>query len=275
MRREVFGIAAAIIMALTLTAAAPDLPGHARSDIPVGAVANETERAQFAALIAEAQRTMRSRRFRDNMLSLSDAYPRIHFRTHPNGAMLVLGSPSELMTVLDAADPAYRYIRTPFSLTGQSNEYSPVNAGREGSDVDADGVARGSGTIARGHLWNWNHSNPVIRSCAINTVAHEISHTVVIDPATYRYAFSDFDRFSTSAPTPSASYLIGSVAQCTWLQEQGRIGAGELRTCLAVFGVRHFNSLRCQQFYPGDAVSPDRPNLSAPATDAEQWRPGS
>jgi len=275
MRQRLFGTAAAVVGAMLLTGAAPRAPGHDQPDIPVGRVNSEAERVQFGGLISEAIRTLRSDRFRANLGSLAEVYPQVHFRTDPDGSRLVLGTVADLQAMLDASAAPYRYISTPLSLTGQSFEYSPVQIGREGTDVDADGVARGSGTIARGHLWNWNHSNPVIRSCAINTVAHEISHTLVIDTATYRHAFTDFDRFSTSPATPSASYLVGSVAQCTWLQEQGRIPADGLQTCLRVFGVRHFNGARCQQFYPGDVVSEDRRGLSPALTDADQWRPGS
>jgi hypothetical protein len=50
--------------------------------------------------------------------------------------------------------------------------------------------------------------------------------------------------------TPIASYLVGSVAQCTYLQQEGRIQAGDLKSCVATFGISSFASNRCGRF-PG------------------------
>jgi hypothetical protein len=63
---------------------------------------------------------------------------------------------------------------------------------------------------------------------------------------------------------PLASYLIGSVAQCTYLQEIGRVPAGGLGACVAVFGTRNFNNARCNRFTNGEAVE-ERADLPAPA----------
>ena len=60
--------------------------------------------------------------------------------------------------------------------------------------------------------------------------------------------------------TPVASYLIGSVAQCTWLERQGRIGRADIPACVETFGVAAFNWERCGQFAGGEPVAP-RPGL--------------
>lgn len=106
----------------------------------------------------------------------------------------------------------------------------------------------------------------VERSCAINTAAHEYAHTISTMPVRYDAAFTDTNDRQELIPnrrnpgTPVASYLIGTVAQCTWLQDQGRVGAGGLQACVQTFGVAAMNLERCRSFAGGQPVTP-RPDL--------------
>jgi hypothetical protein len=117
-------------------------------------------------------------------------------------------------------------------------------------------------------LADWTADDLVRRSCAINTLAHEIAHTISISPFVFTPAFTDTRLGERAIPrrdggdSPVASYLIGSAAQCAWLQQQGRIEASDVRACIEVFGTRGFND-RCAAFALGEPVR-ERPGLPPP-----------
>jgi hypothetical protein len=112
--------------------------------------------------------------------------------------------------------------------------------------------------------------DPVARSCAINVAAHEYAHTIVLTPMGFGNAFTDTRAGEAAIPgrresgTPVASYLIGAVAQCTWLARQGRIGRDDVAACVQVFGVGAFNWRRCGQFADGGPVA-EKAGLAPPA----------
>ena len=108
----------------------------------------------------------------------------------------------------------YRHVVTPVALSGEDDEY-PANAGYIGDGVSA------SFTLGRGHMFNWRSENIVRKSCAINTVSHEISHLVSTDPIKFdikSQIIQDLGAAKHSENNAVASYLIGTVGQCTWLQ---------------------------------------------------------
>ena len=87
------------------------------------------------------------------------------------------------------------------------------------------------------------------RSCTHNTLVHEWTHTfsmgdnhnpVVVDTG-------PLGAPASSGTLPLASYTVGSVAQCTWLQQRGDIArdAGALKACVAKFGTTAVNSNSC------------------------------
>lgn len=206
-----------------------------------------------------AQATLGSDRFRTNLASLAADYPTVYFREgYPAGAIPVTGTVAYLQTLLDAT-PSTWYIPSTVSLVGGPTDDTAVAAWQ-------------TSTIALGRVFlgRWKSSNAVEKSCAINTAVHEISHTLSIYRDTYIYVLTDNDRRRQPPQVPAASYLVGSVAQCTWLQESGRIASttSALRACVAVFGSRHFNNLRCDRF---DATEPvvEHAGLPAARTDAD------
>ena len=111
-------------------------------------------------------------------------------------------------------------------------------------------------SIGRRHLRRYRSTNAVERSCAINTFAHERSHTF---SSSLKYANLMIEDAGTGSPpvggsVPIASYLIGSVAQCTALQNAGRIQAESVKACVAAFGVSDYWNTRCDQFNASEAV---------------------
>lgn len=230
-------------------------PDRAFSTLDSG---SQPEREAAGRLLQEGYAVLRSSAFRSNLEALQARYPTVYAR------------PSE-----QDIDP--KGVAAIVSLEPPGSRFAPAQA----MIVDDDGVALGAagegGTtgrysdvmITRGVLEAFGSGDVVTRSCAINVAAHEYAHTISLTPVGYRVAFTDTDEIRREIAnrrhpgTPVASYLIGSVAQCTWLERQGRIGPGDVRSCIEVFGTAAFNWARCGQFAGGAPVAP-RPGL-APA----------
>jgi len=115
--------------------------------------------------------------------------------------------------------------------------------------------------LGRGNLYiNWVTKDEVHRSCGINTVVHEMSHLIFAGGKPVEHGSQlVLDQGAAAGAAPGdavASYLIGTVAQCTWLQKRSRVPPEGLQDCIAVFGHRGFNSLRCDKFSNGEPVKP-------------------
>lgn len=101
-------------------------------------------------------------------------------------------------------------------------------------------------------LQRWRSTDVVMRSCAINTMAHEISHTLSRSSKTYLYAFMDTGVGKKARRTPPASYLTGNMALCGYLIRHGRIEKSGLKSCMNVwYKLKGFQAHRCDDF-PGN-----------------------
>lgn len=111
--------------------------------------------------------------------------------------------------------------------------------------------------ISRKTLDRWLSDDPVVKSCAVNTVAHEITHTFVAQ-AGGGMVFIDGGRRAKPSRRSgmTGSYVIGQLAQCTWLAQQGRIATGDVTACVPVFYSRRgrFSAGRCDDFADGRPV---------------------
>lgn len=219
------------------------------------------ERAAASRLLEEGYATLRSDAFRQQMEALQDVYPVIYARPQQQEA------------------DAHEIART-IALEHPGSRYSPAQA-MVVEDNDAFFGAAGEGgttgrysdvLITQGVLRMFAAPDVVARSCAINVAAHEYAHTISLTPMGYRVAFADTNETEARIAdrqhpgTPVASYLIGAVAQCVWLEKQGRIDRSDVRACVQVFGTAGFNGRRCSQFAGGEPVAL-RPGL-APAVPA-------
>lgn len=230
-------------------------PDHAFSTLDS---ASEEEREAAGRLLQEGYAVLRSSAFRANLEALQNRYPVIYAR------------PSE-----QELDP--KGVAAIVSLEPPGARFAPAQAMVVDDDGAALGAAGEGGTtgryadvlITRGVLKAFSSADVVARSCAINVAAHEYAHTISLTPVGYRVAFTDTNEAQRQIPnrrnpgTAVASYLIGSVAQCTWLERQGRIGREDIPACVGVFGSAAFNWDRCGQFAGGEPVAV-RPGL-APA----------
>ena len=115
--------------------------------------------------------------------------------------------------------------------------------------------------LGRVHLARYKSDNLVERSCAINTMAHEISHTLSERKTEFRMHI--LDSGPENRPPDGiieASYLIGSAAQCSYLEIHGRIRSDALLSCFQTFSdptkASRFRSLACDDFSNQDLIRP-------------------
>lgn len=223
----------------------------------VAGARSDEEADALRRLLGEAYGVLRSPQFQRNLRSLSEAYPVVYARPSKQDATV-----DEIAALVDLEPWGARYAPVQVFLVGGD---SPQDFERE---LASAGEGPGSGRFAdmnlgRAILAQYGSGDVVERSCAINAAAHEYAHTISTLPVKFSNAFTDTTtgevriRNRRHPGSPVASYLIGAVAQCTWLQTQGRIGAGEIRACVEVFGTNRFNNLRCRAFRGGQPIAPD------------------
>lgn len=233
-------------------------PGRPAYDRVLGA-GDGGETHALSRLLEDAFGVLRSPEFRANLLALQDRYPAVYARDAEQSATI-------------------RRIAGIVSLEPVGSRFAPaqvalVEGESGGLGAAGEGVASGRYSdilIERAVLTAWGRRDPVERSCAINVAAHEYAHTIVLTPMGFGNAFSDTKAGEAAIPnrrvggTPVASYLIGAVAQCTWLAREGRIGSEDVAACVEVFGVSAFNWDRCGQFAGGGPVA-EKAGLAPPA----------
>ena len=233
-------------------------PGRAPYDRVVGAQ-GDSESQALTDLLKDAFAVLRSEEFRTNLLTLEGRYTSVYARDAEQAATI-----PRIASIVSLEPTGSRFAPAQVAL---------VEGDSGGLGAAGEGVASGRYSdilIERIVLAAWGHPDAVARSCAINVAAHEYAHTIVLTPMGYGNAFTDTKSHEAAIPnrrvndTPVASYLIGSVAQCTWLAKQGRIGREDVRACVEVFGTAAFNWDRCGQFAGGGPVAA-RPGLAPPA----------
>lgn len=217
----------------------------------ISGVANETEKKNLNELLNESHSILTSDLFRMNMLSLEKKYPSIllHVENDSGSGSAKNGSVKDLLKILRSEKP-YRYVPVAVALLGDKN-YAFALSGVIGDNIGA------SFALGRGNFSNWLSNNIVERSCAVNTISHEFSHLISSDENFFRLDTQPIrDRYaaSKSGTNAVASYLIGTVAQCTWLQKKNYSPQVDLESCVKVFGHRGFNRARCWQFSPNQKI---------------------
>jgi len=260
----VWGVAAALVMVAWIGVshlAADRAPGREAFKAIYGA--SEAEQSQLGALLGEAYGVLRSEAFRTNLLRLRDRYPVIYAKRSDQEADV-----DKLARVVGVEGPIARYAPASVQLVGGGDTTDPTRD--EANAGEGEGLGRYAQiTLGRNVLEQFRSPDIVARSCAVNVASHEYAHTISTTLFGFGIAFTDTnDRTPRIADrrhpgTPVASYLIGAVAQCTWLQLKGRINAADVPACVETFGVTAFNWKRCDQF-AGDQPVALRPGL-APA----------
>jgi hypothetical protein len=199
---------------------------------------------------------LRSEAFQRNLAALKPRYPRVYANRRQGEVSL------ERVAAWTANETwGSRYAPLNVELVGGDDLADPRRAhGSAGGYIETGVYA--AMNLGRGHLDQYASEDPVERSCAVNVAAHELAHTISTTPFFFTNAFTDTTMAESRIPgraaaeTPVASYLIGAVAQCTWLEQRGRIAPGGVGACVEVFGVRGMNWLRCAAFARGQPVRP-------------------
>lgn len=230
----------------------------------VSGTVTEDERRLISELASEAYSVLRSPEFRRNLAALEKRHPTVFVRRGQRDRPL-----TEVIEGVTGGWGTTRYPPVRIILVGtddpDSEDYQWVGAGEPPLGVGSVPVR-----IGRGILADYRNADRVTRSCAVNTLAHELTHAVSSTPVIFTRAFEDTRRgdegvVGRSDPDSAlATYLVGSVAQCTWLASKGRIQAWAVPDCVDVFGYRSFNWRRCSAFPAARKIRPDvdlpRPN---------------
>ena len=222
----------------------PSLP------LTIDGVSTAQERADLTAWIKETFDILRSKAFIENLTALSPDYSEISFGTKS-------GTPAELVKIVEL-QPPYRYFPTPVALHG--DQWNEMALTGHNGELMPNGGFMASMTLGRKHFRRYRSRNAVERSCAINTLAHEISHTITDHPQWSTGVIKDTGVGAVFGGEKAiASYLIGSVAQCTYLVRAGRITKDQVRSCVATFGDSAFYNPRCDQFDDSEPVQWPKP----------------
>ncbi|MEO1044609.1 MAG: hypothetical protein AAFX04_04135 [Pseudomonadota bacterium] len=168
-------------------------------------------------LADETLRVLTSDQFLDNAMAMSGQYPELFI----NGQ---LGYRSAAWTASNFQDPVgdYRFNATPLML-GKKHAFTGYD--RKGWRME----------VPPATLAQWASEDVVERSCAINTIAHETSHTLVDEDGAIVMIDEGADAFYSRRKGTTGSYVMGGLAQCTWLQLQGRVTEDEVPACVATF----------------------------------------
>lgn len=225
--------------------------------------ATRGEAANVERWLAQTRRILGSERFHQNLRGLSATYPRIWLSQWER-----YRTPEQLTQILrlqDPQKPGAWWVPTALALMGAHGRDATWDSGysNDGNSeafsgwtgYEQDSRSTGAMRIGRVHYDRFVNGNQVERSCAINTLAHEVSHTLSHRAGQYLEYFLDTGGSGPERPgEPYASYLIGSLAQCTHLQNEGRIQGSQIQACLVLFGVDRFNSNSCNDFPDGGPI---------------------
>jgi hypothetical protein len=224
----------------------------------IRSVVAQEDRRPLEALLDQAYGVLRSGAMQQNLSRLAGRYPEVY--ASPGRPAMPMSKVADII-VLRARGA--RYVPADVALAETDELWG---GGVAGYASQGPGEGRYSDIVLSRHVLDaWRSGDLVERSCAINVAAHEYSHTISTLPFVYQTAFTD-----TGAPgqrigrrdrsLPVASYLLGTVAQCTWLQLHGRISPSEVPACVEVFGVSSGNLHRCGAFSRGQPII-ERPGL--------------
>lgn len=231
--------------------------------ISVRAGTPEVEQRDTEALITQAIATLRSPTFYSNLCSLQEDDPDLWL-----SSFLGYRSPAQLamiLTIHDPDKPDAHWSPTSVRISDMAVRNPQYDDGFEGDDDkpgdpryagvgydggQQDGISTAGMDLGRAHLERWRSKDLVEKSCSINTMAHEISHTLSHHETQHLEYFLDTGDVSSARTKPIASYFVGSLAQCSWLQDNNRVEKTKeaLQNCLATFRTNEFRSGRCNDF---------------------------
>lgn len=233
----------------------PKLP-----EATVGAAPNADPKAQeaMAELVEQTRKVITSARFRE------------HLSAYSKEPDLLLMSPTgdyeDGKTVL-ASYLGLLSQRRPVPvkiLAGFANKEDAA------STVTCDAGTRAVVELGPVVLKRWKRGSALSKSCAINTLAHELAHTVVDfrgGEAWQPYKDEGDSWMWLLGGKHIVSYAVGAIAQCTYLEQSGGLTTS-FDQCVQDRGTQSFNASGCDD--EGETSEPEAPKPSdaAAKTDA-------
>ena len=224
----------------------------------------ENEMKSVETLATEARNLIASKKFHENLMSLDSVYDEIWLRQTLN--FRTKAEFSKLLKLNDAQNDEIRWVPTSYELKGKAirrdndigfrHRRNDRWAGAGAKGYDSQNRELGRIYLGRLHLARYTIGNEFERSCAINTMAHEIGHTLSQSSSGYvEYLRDDTNSVQNSKGRPMGSYLVGALAQCTWLQNRGRINSTQVNACVETFRQQPFPTTRCNNFDDGIQIN--------------------
>jgi hypothetical protein len=198
------------------------------------------------ALIGEAHDVIVSPEFRAHLAAIAtlDGGPASHVMTGLQAARRYLG--------LDGAGQLPARYRSPGSPSAPCDENLSETA-----DTGIDG---GRATICLQAITVHRMISTALeeRACAIDTIAHEWSHTIAVEHGSDTALIQDGGH--RGAKTPVASYVIGGVAQCTYIERQKHtpMTPAQFKACVEGTGTSAFNPGSCTSAWVDARYAPAR-----------------
>lgn len=209
-------------------------------NIVVGPGWSDRDRQDMDALVRAAITEMTSDTFRGSLPQLPEKYSKIWLTK-----ALGFDGSERVAAIVSPGDATMPYVEA---------LVIPRRSGWASTGMARDGKLRIR--LRRALLDRWRSADPVVKGCAINTMAHEISHTISRDPHRYYPAFTDTGEANAEARNGVvASYFVGDLALCTSLVRSGRIALQDVAECVPIwYAPGGLQSGRCYAFGPDDAV---------------------
>jgi hypothetical protein len=227
------------------------------------------DQAALQRWIDEATALLQSPAFEANYARASALYPRVYVSKTED-----IISSARLLERLKTNDPVKTTFWWPKTYVVLKGDPAIRSKDRLGFGFEANRKAaagpylagatpatKGEVELGRLHFARYTRGDAVEKSCALNTMTHEISHTLS-DRANqfWMHILDTEDDASPPYGVFEASYFIGTIAQCTYLQSIGRVEETGFQSCLLTFSnpgtASRFRSRACDDF-PGDKpISP-------------------
>lgn len=250
-------------------------PASLASRYRVAIVAAGEEEAELREICNQSLRLLQSNEFRTNLLSLKTAENKVVGAASASGPQFVTFDQLADVAALKSND-LHKY-RSHFVLHGTYFDTGNVYTGtcklgsatrdcrayefednRDNEFVATRVVTLGADSILESVVGRkiherWRAKSLDRKSCAINTFSHEIMHAFSkIDVTGYHENYFvdtlELTKATQYGGYAIATYLVGSVAQCTWLQQNGRVAleATAFAQCVQRYGLNKFNSDECK-----------------------------
>lgn len=217
--------------------------------------AKNPEKEKLEELINFSISLLESDNFTRNLKSLETLYPQVWLSKYQKTR--TLSELADILKLQDSTQSDASYLRTGVILKGKSKKKPSRAIGYKGNTFASIGPRSRTKSLplkmrlGRVHLDRFVTGDTMEKSCAINTMTHEISHTLSLSSTNLQSYFLDIPAGLAPEGVPSASYLVGTVAQCTFLVDQGRIPQSKFETCVKHFVPQPFPSSSCNDYPDG------------------------